>query len=354
MHYNESTNAWDEINNARAVPFCAENDRIFQDKEILSSEQEEKVLEIMDSLNKNGGWMGEGEIEMGLSDDAAASKHSIKRRKACAEDDEVSVENAILSAQNELSALLDHLEPKSSILRERITQTARTPSAPSHVSNLINDTKYQLAGMKAFATFAKDKFRDPGLGMRYQKTFLRRIDKAMALLSSYGDYLSVSNPVRKTNTINDLLEKVLTKHTVVLNDQRIEIIKKQFSEDLPETTVPEAQLEYILDSLIQYITHSTSPHGNLGLLTRLVDDTKGVGEGNDAVRVGQNYVEILFVFSTPDKKSDRPSSNHRGQGMDLILLLVQEIIQKNKGLMEVKPTDKNGMTFIFLRVPVDQ
>jgi hypothetical protein len=155
--------------------------------------------------------------------------------------------------------------PQRPIPKEQTSQIDLAPSPPSHLSNLLTDTEHQLAGMKAFDAFAKDKFREPGLGIRYEKTFLRRIDKAMALLNSYADYLSLSNPARKTNTINSLFEKVLTRHTEQLEDQQIEIIKKQFAEDLPETTVPEAQLEYIFDSLMQYITHSTSPYGNLGL-----------------------------------------------------------------------------------------
>ena len=176
----------------------------------------------------------------------------------------------------------------------------------------------------------------------------------MALLSSYTDYLSLSNPRRRTNTINSLFEKILTKHTEQLKDQQIEIIRKQLAEDLPETTVPEMQLEYILDSLMQYITHSAPPQGNLGLLTRLDDGPKRTCEGNDLPRKGQKYVEILFVFSTPDKRSDTPSSSPKGQGMELILRLVQEIIEKNKGFMEIKPSDKTAMTFISLRVPVER
>jgi hypothetical protein len=115
---------------------------------------------------------------------------------------------------------------------------------------------------------------------------------------------------------------VITKHAVQLEDQQLEIIRRQFAEDLPETKIPEAQLEYILDSLMQYITHSTSSHGNLGLLTRLVDDPKRTGEENDSLRTDRKYVEILFVFSTQDNKSDHPSSTPGRKSMELILCLV--------------------------------
>jgi hypothetical protein len=353
MNYNAVPIIWDSFKDVKTVPFRSEKDGIFPQK-ILSPEQEEELMEIMDSLDKGSGWETEGETEPRLRDDAEVPKHSIQHEKIRAEDDQVFAENAVLAAQNELNALLDQLEPKRPIPREKTSQTDLPPSPHSHVSDLLEDTKQQLAGMKAFAAFAKDKFRDPELGMRYQKAFLRRIDKTMALLSSYTDYLSLSNPRRKSNTVNGLFEKVLKRHTEQLEDQQIEIIKKQFAEDLPETTVPEVQLEYILDSLMQYITHSVPPHGNLGLLTRIVDDPKKAREENDLPRKGQKYVEILFVFSTPDKKTDTPSSSPKGQGMELILRLVQEIIEKNKGFMEIKPSDKTAMTFISLRVPIER
>jgi hypothetical protein len=106
---------------------------------------------------------------------------------------------------------------------------------------------------------------------------------------------------------------------------------------------------------MQYITHSTFPHGDLGLLTRLVDDPKRSGRENDLLRKSRKYVEILFAFSTHGKKNDPPSSSSKGgQGMELILRWVQEIVEKSKGIMEVRPSDKNAMTFISLKVPVER
>ena len=353
MIYNEASNIWDSVKDGKAVPWAKENGGICPEN-ILGTEVEKNLIEIMESLDKSREWKTEGETESSLTKDSDVPKHSIQCETICTEDDQALTENAISAAQNELNALLDQLEPQRPIPKEQTSRTDLVPSSPSHVSDLLTGTEQQLTRMKAFAAFAKDKFRDPELGIRYEKAFLRRIDETITLLNSYADYLSFSNPARKANTMNSLVEKVLTRHTKQLEDQQIEIIKKQFEEDLPETTVPEAQLEYILDSLMEYVTHSTSPYGNLGLLTRSVDDPMRTAEENDPLRKGQKYVEILFVFSTHDKKGDHPSSSHRGQGMELILRLVQEIVKQNKGFMEVKPSDKDAMTFISLRVPVER
>jgi hypothetical protein len=255
MIHNEVSNVWDEVKDG--LLFRTENDGVFPEN-ILGTELNKNLIEITDSLDKSRGWRTEGDTELSSRNNLDVPKHSIQDGKSCAEDDQVFAENALLAGQNELNALIDQLEPQQPIPKGQTSQTDVAPSPASHVSDLLDHTKHHLAGMKAFAAFAKDKFRDPELGIRYQKAFLRRIDRAMALLNSYADYLRLSNPKRKTNTINSLFEKVLTKHTEQLKDLQIQIIKKQFEEDLPETTVPEAQLEYILDSLMQYITHSTS------------------------------------------------------------------------------------------------
>ena len=353
MNYSEASNIRDSLKDGKSVPFRAENTGIYPEN-ILDHEADKNLIRIMDSLDESGVWETERETEMQLKNGAEVPKHSIQHRKAHTEDDQILVQNAVLAAQNELNALLDQLEPKRPLPGEETSQTDLPPLPPSHVLDLLNDTKHHLAGMKAFAAFAKDKFRDADLGKRYQKAFLRRINKTIALLTSYTDYLSLSNPVRKPNTINILFEKVLTKYTEQIEDQQIEIIKKQFAEDLPETTVPEAQIDYILDSLMQYAIHSISPHGNLGLLTRLVDDPRRTGEEDALIRKGQKYVEILFVLSIRDRENAPPSSSSQGQGLELILRLVREIVEKNKGYVELKPSNKNAMTFISLRVPVER
>jgi hypothetical protein len=355
MNYSQATHLWDAfeaLKSHKKPSFRAENDKVFPDN-ILSPEQDKAVLEIMNSLNKGNGWETEGESGTTLKDSKVLKK-SVKPEEGYTEDDQASAEDPILIAQSELAELLGQLEPKVPIPKEQRLQADPAPLPYSHVPDLLNYASLQLVGMKAFAAFAKDKFRDPELGIRYQKAFMRRIDKAMTVLSSYADYLSLGNPMRKANTINSLFEKVLTKHTKQLEDQDIEIIKKQFSEDLPETTVLEAQLEYILDSLLQYIVHSISPHGSLGALTRLVDHPKRTGERNDLLQEDRKYVEILLVFSAYDKKRVLSSPGHKGQGMELILLLVQEIIEKNNGFMEVKPSDKNPMAFISVKLPVER
>jgi len=240
---------------AKVVPFRAEADKVFLEN-MFNPEQEKKLMEIVNSLERSEGWETEGETEMSSRNDSDVSKQSIKGGKARTEEDQALAENVTLDAQNELNALLEQLEPRQPIPKEQTSQTDPAPSVPSHVSDLLCHTKHQLAGLKVFASYARDKFRDAELGRRYQKTLLQRIDEATALLDSYADYLRLSNPTRKTNTIHTLIEETLTQSQAQLKAREVAIIKKQFQKDLPETTLPEAQLRYILQTLMHYITRT--------------------------------------------------------------------------------------------------
>jgi hypothetical protein len=352
MNYNEATNDRDAVKVDQEQSFRIEYDEAFLVNEFLTPQQQAKALEIMGSLDKSSGVERKGETEMHYREDSGASKYLFKGGKGHAEDDQTSEENGLLALQNELSGLLDQLEPRRSTPKEHTSQNDPVPSLPSHVADFLKYAKHKLAGMRDLAAVAKDKFRDPELGIRYQKDLLRCIDETLGLLDSYADYLSLTYPTRETNTMNSLLEGILTKHTEQLEKHQIKIIKKQFVDDLPETTVPEAQLEYIFDSLMQYITHSTPPNGNIALLTRLVDDPQRSKDDNNPLLKDRKCIEVLFAFSHY-KKSEQPSPSHGGQGMKLILLLVKKITEKNKGYVVVKPSDKNAMTFISIKVPAE-
>lgn len=271
-----------------------------------------------------------------------------------AENDETYGEDAVLTMQKELNALLGELEPPKSISERQSHRTEPAPSPPPLLWDLLSHTKEHLAAMKAFASFARDKFRDTELGKRYQKALLEHIVKTMSLLNCYADYLRLSNPLRKTETIHTLIEETLIQHKAQLKAREVVIIKKQFEKDLPETTIPEAQLKYVFESLMQYITQSTPLHGSLGLLTRLVDSQEWDENEYDQLKRDGKYIEVLLVFSHQDKKGDRSPSIQNGKGMELILLLVKEIMQKNRGGMKVILSNKNAMTFISLMLPVER
>ena len=211
--------------------------------------------------------------------------------------------------------------------------------------------------MKSFAALSRDAFKDAELGEHYYKIICADIEKTMSLLNCYCDYLQFNNPVREKGTLQMLIEEVLKDHERQLKEKNIAIINKQFEEDLPETLMPDAQLRYALDTIIQYSLLTLSHHSSLGFLTRLYDHSEGNGQGQNGLEKDGKYVEILVVSSHPEKTKGSPagvSTGHNGTGADLMLELVKEVIRRNHGAMRVKSYDQKAMTFISLILPVDR
>jgi nitrogen-specific signal transduction histidine kinase len=234
----------------------------------------------------------------------------------------------------------------------------QSASCPSPLfDELINYIKENLAAMKSFASLSRDAFKDAELGKRYYKTICADIEKTMSVLNCYCDYLRFSNPVRANGTIQMLIEEVLKVHGRQLKEKNITIINKQFEEDLPETAMPDSQLRYVLETMIQYNLLSLPHHSSLGFLTRLYDHSEGNGHGQNRLEKDRQYIEILVVSSHPEKpkgSSAGVAAGNNGAGADLMLELVKEVIRKNHGVMKIKSYDPKGMTFNSLILPVER
>jgi hypothetical protein len=165
----------------------------------------------------------------------------------------------------------------------------------------------------------------------------------------------------KRDTVNTLVEEVIKKHESQFEEKRIKVIKKQFEKDLPETILPDEQLRYILNSVIQYALLSVSPDGSIGFLTRLLDMETLKGQEWDQLQKDGKYLEVLVVSAGYEKLDEETgvvsgmsNAHQEEEAVELILRLAKEIIEKNKGLMRYKVYEDKPMTFISLILPVER
>jgi hypothetical protein len=240
----------------------------------------------------------------------------------------------------------------------RVEQISFSPS--SLFPEVVERIKGSLAAMKTLAFFSRDKFRDEELGEYFYRVVSEDIEKTISVLNCFCDYLRFNSPIRKTNTVHTLIEETLKRHEREFEEKRIRIIKKQFEQDLPETTVSDEQFTYILNSVLQYIVLSIPDSGTIGLLTRLIEAQQRSGEEKNLLQKDSKYVEVLIVSRYYEKKSDSleelpaiPTNGDKGR-MDLILEMVKEVVRKNHGVIKVKWYEKKGIIFISLVLPVER
>ena len=144
-------------------------------------------------------------------------------------------------------------------------------SLPAYFVELFNRIKSSLSAMQAFVFLSRENLKDQELGEHFYKIVDEDITKPISLIDCFNDYINFTTPVIKRDTVNTLVEEAIKKHEREFEERRIKVIKKQFEKDLPETILPDEQLKYILNSVIQYALLSTPDDGSIGFLTRFFD-----------------------------------------------------------------------------------
>ena len=259
-----------------------------------------------------------------------------------------------------LSSLLSKSEAKPSPPEEKNPQEEQIPYSLFNIfTELIHHVKGSLAAMKTFAFLSKDKFSDSELGEDFFRIVSEDIEKTISLLNCFQDYLNFNIPMKKMNTVNNIIDDILRNVEDQLEEKKIKIIKKQFEKNLPETILPDEQLKYVLNSVILYVVHSTPPYGSIGFLTQQFDPQESMSEELSALQKDGKYIEVQ-IASMGDKQRELldlvpgMTAEHQEEGVDLILQLVRQILERNRGLLRVKLNPKESMSFISLIIPMER
>jgi light-regulated signal transduction histidine kinase (bacteriophytochrome) len=224
---------------------------------------------------------------------------------------------------------------------------------------LIRRTQSTLDSIKNFAQLSRGKFSDKEFGEFFNKVITKDIEKQNQLLNTFLKYIESTTPILKSDTVNKLIEEVLKKHHLRLEEKKAKIFKK-VEKDLPETIVPDQQLKFILDSVLQYAIALMTPDGNIEFSARsIIFPREGVGDQEFFKRIGK-YIEIMVTFTgyrTPKKEPGK------GLGVpppkeevvpDLVFRLVDMVVKMNQGAMQFEVDEMEAKHRIFLKFPLER
>jgi len=188
----------------------------------------------------------------------------------------------------------------------------------------------------------------------------QEITQTDLFLSSLLDYFQVATPIRKGSTINTFIEEVLKRNKAQLEDKRARLFKR-LEENLPEITVPDEPLKYILNSVLQYAILSTPPDGNIALLTTSSVFQRERGEIQALFEKYGGYAEILVVFSCerepgglPEAARKQIPAPQKDEALEIMLRLVKAVVLKNWGKMDFETDKRKGKKVISLRFPLER
>jgi hypothetical protein len=221
---------------------------------------------------------------------------------------------------------------------------------------LIQGIKNSLGSIKHYTQISRGKFSDREFGEYYYRAVTEDIEKMEMVLNSLLDYIKFHTPIRKMNTVHNIVEEVLKKHHVKLEEKRIKLLKR-FEKNLPETTVPDEQLKYVLGSLLQYAMVLTPPRWNMVLSTKSLMLEKETGEAEGLLKRDAKYIEISVFFAVHQRRSEPASGMatlQKEEASDVLLRFVKEVVLRNHGTMKMGADEKRKKSFISLRFPVER
>ena len=206
--------------------------------------------------------------------------------------------------------------------------------------------------------FLVESLADEEFGKFVYRTITKDIEINDLMLNSFLNYIKATTPIRKRGTVNTLIEEVLKKHQVRLEENKTKIFRN-FEKDLPETIVHDEQLRFVLDSVLQYAMVSMPFNGNIEFLTKSFAFQKESSK-EAVIEKDRKYIEVLVTFTSckkPMEKSMEELNTPTSQeeiASDLLLKLIDVIVRMNQGIKRFEVDKTKMKTFIFLKFPVER
>ena len=186
------------------------------------------------------------------------------------------------------------------------------------------------------------------------------IAKIDFLFDNLLQYNKLTTPIKKTNTVYNLIENILKKYQPLFEKNET-LIFRRFENDLPEVTVPDEQLGYILESVLQYILSLLPSGGGISFATRCLVIQGRKDEKKPLLEENTHWVEIAMIFTRYRSSMEQQmallgTQEHQTNQnpSDLILQLAKKMVDKNRGLMEVDLTEERNNSSISLLLPAEK
>jgi hypothetical protein len=230
----------------------------------------------------------------------------------------------------------------------------KTSFSSTFLIELIDRIKNSLSSIKKFSLISPDKFDDREFRKQVLTEVSEDIKKIDSVLNSLLNYISINAPIVKTDTLNLILEGILEANERPIQRKNLKIFKK-LEKDLPETSMHDEQVRFILNSVLQYAILSTPSNGTIGFLIKTLDGHKETPGNKNSSKNNGAYIEVDIGFMGNGQRSgEAGNGSHKKEAIHLILELVKEIIQKNRGEMAFQVDKKKPRTLITLKLPIER
>jgi light-regulated signal transduction histidine kinase (bacteriophytochrome) len=224
---------------------------------------------------------------------------------------------------------------------------------------LIHRTKNTLDSIKNVAQLSRGKFSDKEFGEFFYKMIIKDIEKHHLLLNTFSKYIESTTPILKKDSVNKLIEEGLKKHHHRLEEKKAKIFKI-FEQDLPETIVPDEQLRFILDSVLQYAIALMASEGSIEFSNKAILLPREDVEDQEFFKRNGKFVEIMVAFIGSRNLKEEPGKELGTLSLkeevvsNLVLRLVEMVVKMNHGVMKFEVDEAEAKHKIFLKFPIER
>ena len=219
--------------------------------------------------------------------------------------------------------------------------------------SLAHRTKSILDSIEDLTELSREKFIDKEFGESFSRRIKADIEKVDLLMNGFVNYIKFTTPIIMKGTVNTLIDEVVKRHQPGLEERKIKILKR-FEEELPEAIVPDEQMTFMVDSILQYVMASLPSGGIVEVSTKSLAPLKAMGEEHT------KNIEVTLTFKSyqkPNEQLMRELGSRFPQEevvLDLLLQLVYVIAQENQGTMEYESGERKEKRSIVLTFPTER
>jgi hypothetical protein len=234
----------------------------------------------------------------------------------------------------------------------------------SFLEDLVHCIKGSLLSISGLANHAVEKFDTVEIRQHFQTSVSQDVKKIDSVLNTLLNYMSVTTPLIKTNTLNIILEDILEANEKQIRDKRIHVFKN-CEADLPQTYMHAEQLRFVLNSLLQYAILYTPSDGNIGFSVKLLNPSSLTAPQEISAKSHKAHIGVSIGFSGPKPAVESSGNGSGGNGsgtkeaqkdeaIELILKLVREAVERNYGALKFVADEKGVKTLITLKLSLER
>ena len=244
------------------------------------------------------------------------------------------------------AVLMDRIDEEREIIRrlkesrEQLIHAEKLTSLGQLAASIAHEINNPLAGVLTYTKLLAKKVSgdtfEKGEALGYLAKMESEVSRCSRIIRNLLDFSRQTEPHFKLVDINQILEQVLAMVGHQAQIQKVEIVK-EFSSSLPEVMADFDQLQQVFTNLTLNAIQAMSGGGKLTLRTSTENSQVKIDVQDTGCGISKENLNKLFTpfFTTKEK----------GKGVGLGLAVVQRIIERHKGRVQVQSEVGKGTTF---------